>query len=276
MIVIQTAERDGALVQRYVTNTRALREALTDELADATDAVRRRVLGDALTNPDQTLRDIYVGAGRQLSVVKPAAAYRRSTTRSAAPALVETRTATLVPAAASPSIASDAPPAGRGFSGYATTWTPYEVTDSLGTFVETIRRGAFAESLAERTPIMQYDHGTHPLVGSLPLGRYRRIIEDDRGLLVVGELADSPLVEPIADALRDGRVTGMSIRFIVEAERWSPSKRNRDILRAQLLEAGPVVFPANPATSLQVRTKPRTRAQRLAAAAARLHPKATT
>lgn len=147
-----------------------------------------------------------------------------------------------------------------------------------GDFDEVIAPGAFKKSLRENKPLMQFDHGRHPLLGSLPLGVYTTAEEDARGLHVVGRLTDNWLIQPFRDAIRDGGVSGMSFRFSVVREDWTDKdgKKIKDdeltqllwygagdrgpILRTlkelQVTEVGPVVWPAYSDTEVGVRSQP--------------------
>lgn len=126
-----------------------------------------------------------------------------------------------------------------------------------GEFVERIAPGAFKRSLGQRTPVLQFDHGQHPLIGSLPIGVIRSIREDGHGLKVRARLADNWLIQPVRDAIRDGAITGMSFRFRVLDESWA--KRGGDHVRTitevELYEVGPVVFPAYEQTTVGVRSR---------------------
>ncbi len=130
-----------------------------------------------------------------------------------------------------------------------------------GTFDERFAPGAFKRTLGQRTPVMQFDHGTHPLVGSLPLGRFVKLSESKRGLEVYAEVFDNWLTEPIRDAIRGGSINGMSIRFrpvrvsIIEADARTDGGdvELRTVEEAELFELGPVVFPAYPTTEVDMR-----------------------
>lgn len=126
-----------------------------------------------------------------------------------------------------------------------------------GTYIERIAPGAFKRSLGQRTPVLQFDHGQHPLIGSLPIGVIRSIREDSHGLKVRARLSDNWLVEPVRDAIRDGAITGMSFRFRVVRDSWK--KRGdmnvRTIQEVELYEVGPVVFPAYEQTTVGVRSR---------------------
>lgn len=154
-----------------------------------------------------------------------------------------------------------AEPSGDGLTleGYAAVFNEWTDIDSWeGTFRERIAPGAFKKTLSERTPILQFDHGTHPLIGSLPLGVFTSLKEDETGLRVKARLSDNWLVEPIRDAIRDGAIQGMSFRFRVIRDTWKKGVGNtaeRTINEVALYEAGPVVFPAYEATTVGVRSR---------------------
>ncbi|MFC5187126.1 HK97 family phage prohead protease [Actinomadura harenae] len=171
----------------------------------------------------------------------------------------------------------DAAGDGRTLDGYAAVFDAPTLIDSWeGTFNEEIRKGAFRKSIRERTPVMQFDHGRHPLIGSIPIGRIDELAEDDHGLQVLGRISDNWLMEPIRDAIADRTVTGMSFRFSVVREEWrdaagklvkpdelssllwDPGDRGpltRTLIEVKLHELGPVVFPAYEQTSVDVRAR---------------------
>lgn len=149
---------------------------------------------------------------------------------------------------------------GLTLDGYAAVFdTPTLIDSWEGKFTEQLKRGAFKKTLAERTPVLQFDHGAHPMIGSIPLGTFTSLTEDARGLKVQARLSDNWLVQPVRDAIRDGAITGMSIRFRVIQDKWTKptdgSTLSRSITEVALLEAGPVVFPAYDTTSVGVRSK---------------------
>lgn len=144
-----------------------------------------------------------------------------------------------------------------GYGAVFNQWT--EIEDYMGTYRERIAPGAFKRTIGMRMPVLQFDHGTHPLIGSIPLGRITSISEDDHGLRVKARLSDNWLVQPVRDAIRDGGITGMSFRFRVVDEDWSRSRddgmEERTIREIELYEVGPVVFPAYEQTSVGVRSR---------------------
>lgn len=144
---------------------------------------------------------------------------------------------------------------GLTLEGYAAVFdSPTSIRDWEGEYTETIAPGAFARTLSKRTPVLQFDHGQHPLVGSIPLGSIDELREDDHGLFVRARLHDNWLVEPVRDAIRSGAVDGMSFRFQVRKDEWSKDRSARTISEVELYELGPVVFPAYADTSVGVRS----------------------
>lgn len=164
---------------------------------------------------------------------------------------------------------------GRTLTGYAAVFdTPTLIRDWLGTYEETIARGAFKKTLRNKVPVMQFDHGHDPATGTIPIGSIQELTEDDTGLFVRSRLYDNPKVEPIRQAIEGGSVDGMSFRFEVAREEWRDAEGKKlkpeqvdDLLWAgieglkrnileidPLYEVGPVVFPAYQATSVGVRS----------------------
>lgn len=146
---------------------------------------------------------------------------------------------------------------GLTLEGYAAVFnSPTRIDSWEGTFDETIERGAFAKSISERTPVLQFDHGTHPMIGSIPLGSIRKLSEDDHGLFVRARLSDNWLIQPIRDAIADGAVDGMSFRFQVVRDVWdySDDVDQRVLKEVAVRELGPVVFPAYEDTQVGVRS----------------------
>lgn len=169
---------------------------------------------------------------------------------------------------------------GLTLEGHAAVFDQETRIDSWeGSFVETIRRGAFKKTIRERTPVMQFDHGRHPLIGSIPIGRIMDLREDDEGLYVSARLTDNWLIQPVRDAIRDETVDGMSFRFEVIRQEWRDNAGKvvkdpeelarllwdgdggergplvRTLIELRVPELGPVVFPAYEGTSVGVRAR---------------------
>lgn len=170
---------------------------------------------------------------------------------------------------------------GKKLVGYAAVFNQdTQIRSWEGSFTERMAPGAFTKTLAERKPVMQFDHGRDARFGSLPIGNYTTLREDPQGLYVEGELFDH--AEPIRQAIESGAVSGMSIKFGVVRDSWTDkngkeitSKRElqdmlwgdtkdvngeergplqRTIKEVRMIEAGPVVFPAYTQTSVGLRS----------------------
>ncbi|VFB01488.1 HK97 family phage prohead protease [Nocardia cyriacigeorgica] len=166
---------------------------------------------------------------------------------------------------------------GRTLEGYAAVFdSQARIGNSVeGHFVETIKRGAFKKTLAERGSrvTMLWNHGKDPAVGQIPVGVYEELREDEHGLYVRGRLLDTQHADAVRQAIQAGAVRGMSVTFQVTDEMWHDSDGTRlhgdSIWRAmakpgnliqrtvtavRLVEAGPVLTPAYEATSVGVRS----------------------
>ncbi len=150
---------------------------------------------------------------------------------------------------------------GRTLDGYVAVFnTRTRIPDRNGDFEEEISPGFADRYLRERGyPVMQFDHGKDPRVGTVPIGAYEVFEADNKGYRVRGHLFDNPVVEPVRQAIAGKAIRGMSFRFQVTkgGDRWE--RRNsgmdlRQVVDADVPEAGPVVFPAYAATSISLRS----------------------
>jgi HK97 family phage major capsid protein/HK97 family phage prohead protease len=175
---------------------------------------------------------------------------------------------------------------GRSLSGYAAVFNTATTINSFeGRFEETVAPGAFRKTLRERTPVMQWDHGRDTRVGSVPIGVYSSLVEDERGLKVEGRLFDNGVVEPVRQAIQAQAVRGMSFKFSVTRDQWTDNAGvvvrdeelynllydagergplQRTIQEVRLFEAGPVSSPAYDSTSVDVRSSAMTEEDRKA------------
>lgn len=142
----------------------------------------------------------------------------------------------------------------------------YEVASMWeGDFLERVAPGAFAQTIAEDRDGMRvlFDHGFDPQLGNKVLGPIESLAEDSRGAAYEVPLFDTSYNRDLLPGLRAG-VYGASMRMRVMADSWDdepgPSAHNpkglpeRSITRAQVMEFGPVTFPASLAASAGVRS----------------------
>lgn len=111
--------------------------------------------------------------------------------------------------------------------------------DSYGDIVE---KGAFADSLKQRTPRMLWQHDW-----TQPIGVWKSAAETERGLQMTGRLVMETQKGREAHALlKAGAVDGLSIGFMLPKGGWSEDKDGvRRITKAELMEVSVVTFPAN-------------------------------
>jgi HK97 family phage major capsid protein/HK97 family phage prohead protease len=169
---------------------------------------------------------------------------------------------------------------GRTLEGYAAVTGQNTVISSWeGRFNEVIAPGAFKKTLREKSVVqMQYNHGYDVRIGTVPIGAYDELREDEQGLFVSGRLFDNDVVEPVRQAIEAGAISGMSFKFAVIRDEWRDSKGKlikdqsklynllysaseddsemptRTIKEVRLYEAGPVSTPAYSGTSVGVRS----------------------
>jgi HK97 family phage prohead protease len=150
---------------------------------------------------------------------------------------------------------------GLTLEGYAAVFnSPTLINDWDGEYEETVAPGAFRHTIRNNPGVkLQFDHGQHPLHGSLPIGSIESLAEDSRGLFVRARLFDNWLNDPIRDAIAAKAIDGMSFRFQVVKDAWEEPKelgqlRQRTLKEVRLFELGPVVFPAYSDTSVALRS----------------------
>ena len=126
----------------------------------------------------------------------------------------------------------------------------------VGEAEETIARGAFAKSIAERTPIMLWNHG-RDITGGIPIGRWVELKEDRKGLFGRGRLFDNDLVGPVREAIDNEAITGQSFMaepLVVDRQDRKGKLPLVTLRELRMIEGGPVTFPAYTSTSVAVRS----------------------
>lgn len=153
---------------------------------------------------------------------------------------------------------------GLNFEGYAAVFNDWaEIEGRNGKWLERFSPGSFDKTLGERTPAFLFNHGLHPMIGDMPLGVFTSIKPEKRGLFVQARMSDNWLTQPVRDAIRDGAITGMSVRMQVphDKEKWDRSEvrtgglPRRSILECKCFDAGPVVMPAYAKTTASLRSR---------------------
>lgn len=119
------------------------------------------------------------------------------------------------------------------FEGYASVWGR---KDAYG---DTVMKGAFADSLKKRRPMMFYGHNP-----SRVPGKWVEYGEDDKGLRMVGELTPGNSEgQNLAASLKHGALNGLSIGGYTES--GEPLEGGGRLIKAfDLWEVSPVAMPA--------------------------------
>lgn len=135
-------------------------------------------------------------------------------------------------------------------TGYASVFdNPYDV----GYYEESVAAGAFKRTLAERADVrLLINHD------GLPLARTKsgtmRLSEDNVGLLVEADLdKNDPDVAALWPKMQRGDLDEMSFQFQAMRQEWNDDYTKRTLLEVKLFDVSLVTFPANPATSAELR-----------------------
>ncbi|WP_020474227.1 HK97 family phage prohead protease [Zavarzinella formosa] len=118
--------------------------------------------------------------------------------------------------------------------GYAST---FGNTDNQN---DIVMPGAFKDSLAARMPKMLYQHDQHRLPGI-----WERGAEDSKGLILAGKTLNTTLGRDVAEEVRSGAITQMSIGYSPTKASFDKAKGVRRLEQVKLWETSLVTFPAN-------------------------------
>jgi hypothetical protein len=136
-----------------------------------------------------------------------------------------------------------------------------------GHFMERLAPGSFAKSISEKRDKIRvlFQHGQDPQIGNKPLGPISELREDKIGAYYEVPLSDTSYNRDLAQLLRDG-LLGASFRFSVMKEDFNRNPKGiagphnpaglpeRTVQEVDLMEFGPVTFPAYAGTSAGVRS----------------------
>lgn len=141
----------------------------------------------------------------------------------------------------------------RVLRGYAAVFASPSV--DMG-FIETIRAGAFAETIKKDDIRALWNHNANFVLGRNTAGTLR-LSEDEKGLVVEIDLPDTQAGRDAHESIKRRDVTGMSFGFGVPVggDQWSlkDGKDCRELIRVVLYDVSPVAYPAYPDTSVAVR-----------------------
>lgn len=179
---------------------------------------------------------------------------------------------------------------GLTLDGYAAVFDEETLIDSWeGRFWESLAPGSMKKTFREQVPRVQFDHGRHPMIGSIPIATVRSVAEESDPVLapnggahLIARIFDNWLMAPVRDAIAAGAINGMSFRFSVVREQWTDADGkiirdmhtlqnlldeswlldvpddqllHRSLKEVRVPELGPVVWPAYEGTSVGVRSQ---------------------
>lgn len=151
--------------------------------------------------------------------------------------------------------------------GHFAVFNEWTEIDSLfeGRFMEKFAPGAFRKTFKESGDQMRalFQHGRDPVVGDKPLGPFAVLEEDQTGARYEVPLLDTTYNRDLIPGL-DAGLYGASFRFRVvredvnndpERSDFNPEGiQERVVKEAEVMEAGPVTFPAYPSATAGVRS----------------------
>lgn len=132
-----------------------------------------------------------------------------------------------------------------------------EWSENLGGFREKVAPGAFKKSLRGGDIRSLFNHDPNYVLGRTKNGTLK-LREDDTGLKYEATPPDTQQARDVMALIERGDVDGMSFMFRVVSDTWdklddSKNPAERTLNEVELVETGPVVFPAYPQSEASVR-----------------------
>ncbi|MCK8826399.1 HK97 family phage prohead protease [Natroniella acetigena] len=130
-------------------------------------------------------------------------------------------------------------------------------SEELAGFRERILPGAFEEAIRENDVIACFNHDKDQLLGRLKSGTLT-LEEDERGLRAEIQPPDTDFGRYIVELIDRGDIDGGSFRFNALEENWNfkdgEELDERELVKLELFDVGPVTYPAYPDTQASVRS----------------------
>lgn len=146
---------------------------------------------------------------------------------------------------------------GMTFEGYAAVFErdSEPIGTPLGSFIERIKPGAFAKSLAERKlNIRMFLNHNADNVLATTRAKTLALAEDHTGLHVTARLPETQAGRDLSTLIKRGDVDSMSFGFQTVKDSWSEDYGQRELIEVKLFEVSPVTgWPAYADTQAAVR-----------------------
>jgi len=145
---------------------------------------------------------------------------------------------------------------GLGIRGHAAVFN--SLSEDLGGFKETIRAGAFSESIKKDDVRSLWNHDPNFVLGRNKSGTLR-LEEDGVGLRIENDFPDTTYARDLMKVIERGDVNQMSFGFMKLRDdiRYEGGLIVRELIEAQLFDVSPVTFPAYPQTDVSARMSER-------------------
>lgn len=149
----------------------------------------------------------------------------------------------------------DAEGSGRPIlSGYAAKFN--SPSQDLGGYVEVLKPGCFAKSLASGDQRAFFNHCYDDLLARKSSGTLR-LWEDEIGLAYELDVPDTSLGRDVYILVKRRDIDGNSFGFYSLSDEWSEDGKTNTILEADLIEISVVVYPAYLETTVEARSADR-------------------
>ncbi len=114
-------------------------------------------------------------------------------------------------------------------------------------FVESIRPGAFTDTISEDDVRALFNHDINIVLGR-NMAKTLELSEDDKGLRYVITPPDTSAARDLVKSLERGDVSQSSFSFGTLDDKWTTvdGQEQREIIKAKLFDVGPVTFPQYP------------------------------
>lgn len=114
------------------------------------------------------------------------------------------------------------------------------IFNEIDSYRDQVAPGAFKKSLKSKTPKLLWQHDSRE-----PIGVYKEVKEDDKGLFVHGQLdLGVQRAREAHSLLRSGAVEGLSIGFVTVKDEMDRDTEIRTLTEVDLWEVSLVTFPA--------------------------------
>ena len=131
--------------------------------------------------------------------------------------------------------------------------TPYQVRDMFGEFQETMVKGAFKKTLAEKADVrLLVNHDGVPLARTKSKTLTLTANPDLRSVAKLDPA--NPTVQEVRSAMDRGDLDQMSIGFRVVRQEWNGDYTERFIREVELFDVSVVTYPASTTTTASLRS----------------------